>query len=46
MKHKLTIELRDIEKSLQASYQSQLSYEETKAVGAIKTNSKYFYAYD
>ena len=45
MKHKLTIELRDIEKSLQASYQSQLSYEESKAVGAIKTNSKYFYAY-
>ena len=30
---------------MQSSYQNQLSYEETKAVGAIKTNCKYFYAY-
>ena len=40
-KAKLTKELREIEKSLQSSYQNQLSYKETKAAGAIKTNYKY-----
>ena len=44
-KQKYSDELRDIEISLQESYQSQIAYDEDKAVNAIKTNSKYFFSY-
>ena len=44
-KQKHSDELREIEKSLQTSYKSQLVYDEEKAVNAIKTNSKYFFSY-
>ena len=44
-KTKLTAELTEIEKKLQASYKSEKSEMEHKAVGAIKTNSKYFFSY-
>ena len=41
----LNSKLRDIEKTLQQSYKNSRDYSEHKAVGAIKTNSKYFYTY-
>ena len=44
-KQKHSLELRDIEKALQKSYRSQQAYDENKAVGAIATNSKYFFSY-
>ena len=44
-KQKYSDELRDIELSLQESYNSQTAYDEEKAVNAIKKNSKYFFSY-
>ena len=44
-KHKLTQESLDIEKKLMKSYKDESSFEENKAVGAIKKNAKYFYKY-
>ena len=44
-KDKLNNKLRDIEKNLQQSYKNSRDYNEHKAVGAIKTNSKFFYTY-
>ena len=41
IKHKLV----NIEISLQKSHEETLSYREKKALNAIKTNSKYFFAY-
>ena len=42
---KIHIELREIEKKLQESYRTQKKYEESRAVDAIKVNSKYFFDY-
>ena len=44
-KEALKTKLIQIERSLQESYQSQASYDENKAVEAIKVNPKYFYSY-
>ena len=44
-KKKLLVESREIEKKLQGSYKQEKMEMEHKAVGAIKRNSKYFYAY-
>ena len=44
-KSKLENEAREIEKKLQQSYNEEEMHREDKAVGAIKTNPKYFFAY-
>ena len=44
-KLKLETEAREIEKELQQSYNEEEVHREDKAVGAIKTNPKYFFAY-
>ena len=44
-KDKLTNEVLEIEKKLMKSYKEETSYEEKKAVDAIKKNPKYFYRY-
>ena len=45
VKHATKAKLSDIERQLQHSYQIQEQHDETKAVAAIKCNSKYFYSY-
>lgn len=42
---KLCLELTTIEKALKKSYDEEMSYQEEKAVQAIKRNTKYFYNY-
>ena len=44
-KNSLNQKLIEIEKKLQCSHDSQRTEEESKAVGRIKTNPKYFYSY-
>ena len=45
VKTRLRTEARDIEIKLQRSYKNEKESNETKAVGAIKRNSRYFYTY-
>lgn len=44
-RNKLKLDARNIEKELQKSYRRSREYSEEKAVGAIRSNSKFFYSY-
>ena len=44
-RNKLKTEARNIEKDLQKSYRNSREHSEEKAVGAIKSNSKFFFSY-